>query len=193
MRVIGSVSSEDKAKYVIEQLGADECFNYTKEPCGDALKRLAPDGLDVVYENVGGDHFQAAIDNMKWFGKIIVCGMVSGGLLARTGHSPGLWTPSLTLSQVSQYNKKPEEKYGVTNLDDIFRKRILIQGFIYWDHEIYNGNIDAFWEKMPRWISEGGIKTRTTRFEGFDKAQEAFLSLFTGKTFGKATLKVADP
>lgn len=169
MRVIGSVSSEEKAKYVIEQLGADECFNYTEEPCGDALKRLAPDGLDVVYENVGGDHFQAAIDNMKWFGKIIVCGMVS------------------------QYNKKPEEKYGVTNLDDIFRKRILIQGFIYWDHEIYNGNIDAFWELMPKWIADGSIKTRTSHFQGFDKAQEAFLSVFARKTFGKATLKVADP
>lgn len=76
MHVIGSVSSEEKAKYVVEQLGADECFNYTKEPCADALKRLAPDGLDVVYENVGGDHFQAAVDNMKWFGRIIVCGMV---------------------------------------------------------------------------------------------------------------------
>lgn len=96
-------------------------------------------------------------------------------------------------SQVSQYNKKPEEKYGVTNLDEVFRKRIVIQGFIFWDHNIYDSNIDAFWDKMPKWIAEGVIKTRTTHFEGFDKAQEAFLSLFTGKTFGKATLKVADP
>lgn len=81
MRVIGSVSSEEKAKYVVEELGADECFNYTKESCADALKRLAPDGLDAVYENVGGDHFQAAIDNIKWFGRIIVCGMVSTMLI----------------------------------------------------------------------------------------------------------------
>lgn len=76
MRVIASASSDEKVRYVVEQLGADACFNYHEEPCADALKRLAPEGLDVVYENVGGDHFQAAIDNMKWFGKIVVCGMV---------------------------------------------------------------------------------------------------------------------
>lgn len=76
MRVIGSVSSDEKAEYV-KSLGADECFNYTKESCDAALKRLAPEGVDVVYENVGGDHFQAALTNMKWFGRIIVCGMVS--------------------------------------------------------------------------------------------------------------------
>lgn len=77
MRVIGSVSSAEKVKYVVEELGADECFNYREEKCIDALKRLAPEGLDVVYENVGGDHFEAAIANINWFGRIIVCGMVS--------------------------------------------------------------------------------------------------------------------
>lgn len=77
MNVIVSVSSDDKLKYLIEELGADAGFNYRKENIFDALKRLAPDGLDVVYDNVGGDHFQAAIENIKWFGRIIVCGMVS--------------------------------------------------------------------------------------------------------------------
>ncbi|KAF3766433.1 NAD(P)-binding protein, partial [Cryphonectria parasitica EP155] len=168
MRVIGSVSSDEKVKYVVEELGADECFNYTKESCNDALKRLAPEGLDVVYENVGGDHFEAAINNINWFGRIIVCGMVS------------------------TYNKPPEEQYKVKNLAEIFRRRIHIQGFIFWDDNIYTPNIASFWEKMPKWIADGSIKTKTTHFEGFEKAQDAFLSLFTGKTFGKATLKVAD-
>lgn len=168
MRVIGSVSSDDKKEYVLS-LGADECFNFNKEKCSDALKRLAPDGLDAVYENVGGDHFQAAIANIKWFGRIIVCGMVA------------------------EYNKLPEDRFHVTNLSDIFRKRILIQGFIFWDHNIYPQNIDNFWELMPKWIADGSIKARSTNFEGFDRAQEAFVSLFTGKTFGKATLKVAEP
>ena len=76
MRVIASVSSDDKLDYVVNELGADVGFNYRKEPSNDALKRLAPDGLDVVFENVGGDHFQAAIENMKWFGRIISCGTV---------------------------------------------------------------------------------------------------------------------
>lgn len=87
----------------------------------------------------------------------------------------------------------PEDQYRVTNLSEIFRKRILIQGFIYWDENIYTPNIDKFWEMMPKWIADGSIKTRSTPFKGIENAQEAFLSLFTGKTFGKATLKVADP
>ncbi|KAJ0120887.1 nadp-dependent leukotriene b4 12-hydroxydehydrogenase [Diaporthe amygdali] len=168
MRVIGSVSSDEKAEYV-KSLGADECFNYTKESCNDALKRLAPEGVDVVYENVGGDHFQAALTNMKWFGRIIVCGMVS------------------------EYNKPPSEQFGVTNLAEIFRRRINIQGFVFWDHNIYTDNIDKFWEVMPKWIAEGSVKARATKFEGIESAQDAFLSLFTGKTFGKATVKVAEP
>lgn len=78
MRVIGSASSDDKCKYVVEALGADACFNYKKEEsCDAALKRLAPEGLDVVYENVGAEHFEAGISNVKDFGRIIVCGMVS--------------------------------------------------------------------------------------------------------------------
>ncbi|KAH8668843.1 hypothetical protein BX600DRAFT_480814 [Xylariales sp. PMI_506] len=168
MKVIASVSSNDKLKYVVEELGADAGFNYKEENISDALRRLAPEGLDVVYENVGGDHFQAAIQNMKWFGRIIVCGMAS------------------------QYNKKPEEQYGVTNLSDIFRKRILIQGFIYWDHNIFPQNIDSFRENMPKWIADGSIKAKYTKFEGLENAHDAFLSMFTGTGFGKAVLKVAD-
>ncbi|KUI67860.1 NADP-dependent alkenal double bond reductase P2 [Cytospora mali] len=169
MRVIGSVSSDDKKEYVLKELGADECFNFNKESCDAALKRLAPEGLDAVYENVGGEHFEAAISNIKWFGRIIVCGMVA------------------------EYNKLPHEKYHVKNLDDIFRKRILIQGFIYWDFNIYPQNIDKFFELLPKWIADGSVKTRATNFQGIDRAQEAFLSLFNGKTFGKATLRVSEP
>ncbi|KAI1845928.1 hypothetical protein JX265_011176 [Neoarthrinium moseri] len=164
MKVIASVSSDDKLKYVTEELGADAGFNYRNEKISEALKRFAPDGLDVVYENVGGDHFQAAIENMKWFGRIIA----------------------------SQYNKSIEEQYGVTNLSEIFRRRILIQGFIYWDHNIYPQNIDSFRENMPKWISDGSVKSRYTRFEGLDNSNDAFLSMFTGKAFGKAVLKIAD-
>lgn len=87
----------------------------------------------------------------------------------------------------------PEEQYRVKNLSDIFRKRIHIQGFIFWDENIYAPNIDKFWEFMPKWISDGSIKVRTSHFNGFDNAQEAFLSVFSGNTLGKATLKVADP
>lgn len=81
----------------------------------------------------------------------------------------------------------------MTNLGEIFRRRINIQGFIFWDHNIYTNNIDKFWEVMPKWIAEGSVKARATKFEGIESAQDAFLSLFTGKTFGKATVKISDP
>lgn len=98
----------------------------------------------------------------------------------------------LCVLKVALYNQPPEEQYKVKNLADIFRKRILIQGFIFWDDNIYTPNIDRFWEVMPQWIADGSIKTRATHSEGFENVQEAFLSVFSRKLFGKATLKVAD-
>ncbi|KAI8713676.1 PKS-ER domain-containing protein [Fusarium sp. LHS14.1] len=169
MKVIASVSSDDKLDYVVNELGADVGFNYRKEPVNEALKRLAPEGLDVVFENVGGDHFQAAVENMKWFGRIISCGTAS------------------------QYNKPIEEQYGVTNLSEIFRRRIKIQGFIFWDDNIYTDNIDSFRATMPKWVAEGKIKSRYTDFEGIEQADKAFLSMFTGRSFGKTVLKISDP
>ncbi|KAH8738435.1 hypothetical protein BGZ61DRAFT_471765 [Ilyonectria robusta] len=169
MRVIASVSSDEKLDYVLNELGADAGFNYRKESVNDALKRLAPEGLDVVFENVGGNHFQAAIENMKWFGRIISCGAAS------------------------QYNKPVEEQYGVTNLSEIFRRRIKIQGFIFWDENIYPDNIANFHAAMPKWISEGKIKSRYTDFEGIEQADKAFLSMFTGGSFGKTVLKISVP
>ncbi|KAI1375114.1 hypothetical protein F4677DRAFT_455049 [Hypoxylon crocopeplum] len=167
MRVIASVSSDEKLKYVLN-LGADSAVNYRREPVSDALKRLAPNGLDVVYENVGGDHFQAAIDNMKLFGLIISCGMVS------------------------QYNKPLDEQYGVTNLAEIFRRRIRIQGFIFWDENIFPDHIDSFNEIMPKLISEGKLQSKYTHYEGIEQADQAFLSMFTGRGFGKAVISMAE-
>ncbi|KAI1852782.1 hypothetical protein JX265_003268 [Neoarthrinium moseri] len=168
MRVIASVSSDEKLDYVLTELGADAGFNYRREPVSAALRRLAPDGLDVVFENVGGEHFQAAIENMKWFGRIISCGMAS------------------------QYNLPSDKQYGVTNLSEIFRRRIHVQGFIFWDENIYTDNIESFRNQMPRMVAEGRIKSRYTSFQGIEQANKAFLSMFTGGSFGKTILRVAE-
>ncbi|KAM7197275.1 reductase RED1 [Rhypophila sp. PSN 637] len=170
LEVIASVSSEDKLNYVMNQLGADAAFNYRKESSiSDALRRIAPDGLDFVFENVGGAHFQAAVENMKCFGRIIVCGMAS------------------------QYNKSIDEQYGAKNLPEIFRRRITIQGFIFSDENVYPDNIGRFWEKMPRWISEGKIMARYTEFDGIEQADQAFQSMFCGGSFGKTVINVSVP
>lgn len=96
------------------------------------------------------------------------------------------------LSKASQYNKPPEEQYGVTNTSELFRRRITIQGFMFWDENIYKANIYNFLMWMPRWIAEGKIKSRYAVFEGIDQAPKAFLSMFTGGSFGKTVLKIGE-
>lgn len=76
LTVIGSVGSDEKLDFITKELGFDAGFNYKKEKPADALPRLAPDGIDIYYENVGGEHLAAALDNMKVGGRIPVCGMV---------------------------------------------------------------------------------------------------------------------
>jgi NADPH-dependent curcumin reductase CurA len=77
LKVIGSVGSDDKLKFVLKELGFDGGFNYKKEKPRDALKRLAPEGIDIYYENVGGEQLEAALDAMNNWGRIVACGMVS--------------------------------------------------------------------------------------------------------------------
>lgn len=77
LRVIGSVGSDDKLNFITKELGFDGGFNYKTEKPADALKRLAPEGIDIYFENVGGEHLEAALDAMKEDGRVVVCGMVS--------------------------------------------------------------------------------------------------------------------
>jgi NADPH-dependent curcumin reductase CurA len=77
MRVIGSVGSDEKIDFIVNELGFDAAFNYRNESPSKALQRIAPEGLDVTYDNVGADHLQAAIDHTNWHGKVIICGSVS--------------------------------------------------------------------------------------------------------------------
>lgn len=77
LTVIGSVGSDDKLDFIINELGFDSGFNYKKETPDEGLKRLAPNGIDIYFENVGTDHLEAALDHMNDLGRIPVCGMVS--------------------------------------------------------------------------------------------------------------------
>lgn len=109
LRVIGSVGSDDKLDFILKELSFDGGFNYKTEKPADALERLAPEGLDIYYENVGGEQLEASLAAMKDFGRIIACGMISG------------------------YNKPDPEKYGVKTLGNIVTKRLTMRGFIVSD------------------------------------------------------------
>lgn len=80
LTVIGSVGSDQKLDYITKDLGFDAGFNYKKETPGHALKRLAPNGIDIYYDNVGGEHLEAAIDSLNAFGRVIASGMVRSDL-----------------------------------------------------------------------------------------------------------------
>ena len=162
-RVVGSVGSDSKAQWLKEKCGVDATINY--KTCGNLTKALAeaaPDGVDVYFENVGGEHLQAALNVMNPFGRIAACGMISA------------------------YNDaKPAP--GPNNLMLIVGKKIRINGFIVFDHSEMQAE---FLEKMVGWIQDGKIQYQETVYEGLDKALDAFLALFSGDNFGKMIVKI---
>ncbi|GJM14160.1 MAG: NADP-dependent oxidoreductase [Pseudohongiella sp.] len=162
-RVVGSVGSDAKGQWLLDECGVDAVINY--KTCGDlsaALAEAAPDGIDVYFENVGGNHLQAALNVMNPFGRIAACGMISS------------------------YNNA-EPAAGPNNLMLIVGKKIRINGFIVSDH----GDMrEQFLAEMIPWIKEGKIKSRETEFEGIENAVDAFLGLFSGENFGKMIVKV---
>jgi NADPH-dependent curcumin reductase CurA len=167
LRVIGSVGSDEKLDFILKELNFDGGFNYKKETPVDALKRLAPNGVDIYYENVGGVQLEAAINAMNDFGRVIACGMVS------------------------EYNKPDPEKYGVKNLFLVVSRRLTIRGFIVGDSNmgpLYNEERN---ENVAKWLSEGTIKAKISVTEGIDNAPEGFVGMLQGKNFGKAVLKIA--
>ncbi len=162
-RVIGSCGSDEKAQWLKNHCGVDEVINY--KTCGDlnaALVAAAPEGIDVYFENVGGEHLQAAINSMNPFGRIAACGMISG------------------------YNAATPEP-GPNNLMLIVGKKIRITGFIVSDHVDMR---EAFLSEMIPWIQTGNITSHETVVEGIDHAVDAFLGLFSGNNFGKMVVKL---
>lgn len=168
LRVIGSVGSDEKLDFIIKELNFDGGFNYKKEKAADALARLAPDGVDIYFENVGGEQLEAAIDSMNNFGRIIACGMIS------------------------QYNKSPPERYGVKNIYAVVTKRLTMRGFIVSDANMGPVYIKARDENVSKWLHEGKFKAKFTVTEGIEAGPEGFVGMLQGRNFGKAIMRIAD-
>ncbi|KAJ5925963.1 hypothetical protein N7454_007473 [Penicillium verhagenii] len=162
LRVIGSVGSDEKLNYIINELGFDGGFNYKTEKPADALKRLAPEGLDIYYENVGGEHFEAALNAMNDFGRVVFCGMIS------------------------QYNSAP---YPITNLMHIVAKRITCRGFIVGDANMGPVYTKEHQKNVQQWIKDGSFKVLIHETEGIENSAQGLIDIYHGKNFGKAVLK----
>ena len=162
-RVVGSAGSDRKVDWLLEKAGVDAAFNYKQVDDLEAELRLhCPDGIDIYFENVGGEHLDAAIALMNMFGRIVLCGMIS------------------------QYNDI-EPRPGPKNLISAVRKRLNLQGFIVSDHV---DRTPDFYADMRQWISEGKIKWEETIIEGLENAPQAFISLFKGENMGKMIVKI---
>ncbi|MEZ6078009.1 MAG: NADP-dependent oxidoreductase [Pirellulaceae bacterium] len=162
-RVIGSAGSAAKIKWLKEKAGVDQAFNYHDvEDLSAKLEELCPEGIDVYFDNVGGDHLQAAIDNMKTFGRIVCCGMIS------------------------VYNDA-QPTPGPNNLFKIIGKQLRVEGFIVRDHyDVYR----EFQQHMSQWIQQKQIVWEETITDGLENAPSAFINLFGGDKLGKALVRV---
>ena len=156
-RVIGSAGSRDKIDYLLNDLGFDGAFNYHDGPAAELLAEAAPDGIDVYFDNVGGEQLEAAIGAMKLHGRIAVCGMISG------------------------YNAITPQP-GPRNLGLFIGRRISMTGFLVLDHDDV---AEEFNEKVGNWLAEGKIISRETTVHGLDQAVDAFIGLLRGANTGK--------
>jgi NADPH-dependent curcumin reductase CurA len=161
-RVIGSAGSDEKVSYLTDRLDFDAAFNYKAGPVREQLAQAAPDGIEVYFDNVGGDHLEAAIDAFKTFGRAAMCGAIS------------------------TYNAA-EPPPGPRNLMSVVGKRLTLRGFIVGDHTDRYGD---FVREVGGWIRDGKITFEETFFDGIDDAVDAFLAMLRGQNIGKMVVRL---
>ncbi len=155
-RVVGSAGSADKIAW-LKELGFDHAFDYHDGDLVAHIREGAPDGVDVYFDNVGGDHLQAAIHCMRPFGRIPLCGAIS------------------------MYNAT-EPVPGPNNLTMAIGLGLTLRGFIV-SH--FNHLAEQFRADMEGWVTSGQVQYKETTYDGVEKAPEAFIGLFTGANTGK--------
>ena len=160
MTVIGSAGGPEKCEWVRE-LGADAAIDYKAGSLVRQLAAAAPKGIDVYFDNVGGDHLDAAFAAARNNARFAICGMIEG----YNGGEP------------------PSFRY----LMRVISARIAIKGFIYTD---YLAEMPGFYRDMGGWIASGQVQSRETVREGIEATPQAFLDLFTGGNMGKMLVRL---
>jgi NADPH-dependent curcumin reductase CurA len=161
--VIGSAGSPEKVAYLREELGLDAAFDYHAGEVHALLREAAPEGIDVYFDNVGGDHLEAAIGALRNFGRVAMCGAIS------------------------VYNAT-EPPPGPRNLSQAVGKRLTLRGFIVSDHL---DRMPEFAREVGGWLREGLLSYRETVVEGLEHAPEALIGLLRGENTGKMLVKLA--
>ncbi|GLZ38252.1 NADP-dependent oxidoreductase [Actinokineospora sp. NBRC 105648] len=156
-RVIGSAGSDDKVRYLLDELRFDAAFNYRTAPVVEQLAAAAPDGIDLYFDNVGGHHLEAAIESLTLHGRVTVCGMIS------------------------QYNAA-EPPAAPRNLMKVVGKRLTIRGMLVRDH--YDRRAE-FLREVGAWVRSGELRYAETVVEGLRNAPTAFTDMLGGANTGK--------
>ncbi len=165
-RVVGSAGTDEKVDYIVDELGFDAAFNYKRvTDYHTELQKLIPDGIDVYFDNVGGEITDAVFPNLRINGRVVICG------------------------QISQYNlEKPE--MGPRFLWHMITKRARIEGFLVFD---FVDQHPKALTQMAAWLRQGKLKYRETIEEGgIESAPAAFISMLKGGNIGKQLVKIAE-
>ncbi|MFD8543922.1 NADP-dependent oxidoreductase [Streptomyces sp. NPDC059649] len=163
-RVIGSAGSDEKVKLLVEEYGFDAAFNYKNGNVTQQLKEAAPEGIDVYFDNVGGDHLEAAISALNVHGRVAICGMIS------------------------MYNAT-EPSPAPRNLAMVIGKRLRLQGLLVSDHSALQ---PRFVEEVSAWIRSGELKYGETKVAGIEHGVDAFLGLLRGENTGKMIVSLTE-
>jgi hypothetical protein len=160
-RAVGIAGGPDKCRYVVEELGLDACVDYKAGRLWEDLSQATPKGIDVYFDNVGGEILDTVLRRLNTFARIPLCGLIS------------------------QYNVT--EPYAMKNAGALLVNRVRLQGFIVTDHL---PRWPAALADLAQWLSEGKIKYRETVAEGLRSAPSAFIGMLAGKNFGKQLVKL---
>jgi len=160
-RVIGSAGSDDKVKLLVEEYGFDAAFNYKSGPVAEQLAQAAPDGIDVFFDNVGGEHLEAAIGALKLHARIVLSGMVS------------------------QYND--EKVVGPRNLWNLAVTRSKMLAFMVTEEMDLQAE---FVREVGGWIYAGELHSEETVVDGLENTLDAFLALMRGENRGKMIVRL---
>ena len=161
-RVVGSAGSQEKIDWLTGELGFDAAFNYKEVAVKDALREHFPKGIDVYFDNVGGDHLDAALARMRVHGHIATCGAISN------------------------YNEEKPPP-GPANFMAMLPRRLNLRGFIVFDH---GDLMKPFLKEVGGWVSSGELRYRETVVDGIERMPEAFIGLLGGENVGKMLVRV---
>lgn len=163
-RVVGIAGGEEKCRY-LKELGFDDTIDYKNEDLADALSRTCPKGVDLFFDNVGGEMLDTVLTRIRKNARIVICGAIS------------------------QYNKEKEEVYGLKNCLSLLVNRARMEGMIVFD---YVRKYPQAVKDLSHWMKTGALKSREHIDQGIDQFPVSLLKLFSGKHAGKLILQVGE-